>query len=586
MEHTLSLADYLVIASYFVIIFGIAWYVTKKENSGENSTNYFLGGRNLGWFAIGASLFASNIGSEHLIGLAGSGANGMFPEAQFEILAALILLLLGWVFVPFYMRTGVYTMPEFLEKRYNSGARTYLSIISIISYVLTKISFTIFAGALVFEVLLGIPFWTGALVVVIATGIYTIFGGLKAVIYTDMIQAFIFIIGGIAVTYFGLQAIGGWENLVDAIQIGAERDLAKFNDALAAGQEGIDKPVTAKQYLSLWGNNEDYPWTAVLFGAPILGIWYWCTDQFIVQRVLSAKDISTARKGTIFGGFLKLLPLFLFVIPGVIAYGLSVDLFPQMFEVSNPITGKVDTTRDVALPAMVLRILPVGFRGLVVAGFLAALMSSLSSVFNSTSTLFTFDFYKKWRPAASERELVNVGRLATVILVVIGLLWIPLMRKLTEGGGLYTYLQSVQAYISPPIAAAFLLGIFFKQINGKGALVSLWTGFILGIGRLVLQFKNDLSIKEGNGPMFSEGSLLEHLITMNFLHYAIFLFIVCTVIMIGVSLFTKSSSKALSDDLTYNKNNTMSIADLLKSSEFWLSAILVGCVALIWIWFA
>ena len=586
MEHSLSLADYLVIASYFVIIFGIAWYVTKKEKSGENSTNYFLGGRNLGWFAIGASLFASNIGSEHLIGLAGSGANGMFPEAQFEILAALILLLLGWVFVPFYMRTGVYTMPEFLEKRYNSGARTYLSIISIISYVLTKISFTIFAGALVFEVLLGIPFWTGALVVVIATGIYTIFGGLKAVIYTDMIQAFIFIIGGAAVTYFGLEAIGGWDNLVQAIEVGAQRDLNKFQDALAAGQEGIDKPVTAKQYLSLWGNNEDYPWTAIIFGAPILGIWYWCTDQFIVQRVLSAKDISTARKGTIFGGFLKLLPLFLFVIPGVIAYGLSVDLFPEMFEVTNPITGKVDTTRDVALPAMVLRILPVGFRGLVVAGFLAALMSSLSSVFNSTSTLFTFDFYKKWRPNASERELVNVGRLATVILVVIGLLWIPLMRKLTEGGGLYTYLQSVQAYISPPIAAAFLLGIFFKQINGKGALVSLWTGFVLGIGRLVLQFRNDLSIRNGEGSIFSEGSLLDHLITMNFLHYAIFLFIVCTVIMIGVSLFTSKSSKALAEDLTYNKNNTMRLSNLIKTSEFWLSVLLVTCVAVIWIWFA
>lgn len=586
MEHALNIVDYLIIALYFFLIFGIAWYVTKKEKSGENSTNYFLGGRNLGWFAIGASLFASNIGSEHLIGLAGSGANGLFPEAQFEILAALILLLLGWIFVPFYMRTGVYTMPEFLEKRYNSGARTYLSIISIISYVLTKISFTIFAGALVFEVLLGIPFWTGAIVVVIATGIYTIFGGLKAVIYTDMIQALIFILGGIAVTYFGMKAIGGWENLLEAIQIGAERDIAKFQDALAAGQEGLSKPSTAKQYLSLWGNNEKYPWTAIIFGAPILGIWYWCTDQFIVQRVLSAKNIATARKGAIFGGFLKLLPLFLFVIPGVIAYGLSVDLYPNMFEVTNPISGKIDATKDVALPALVLRILPVGFKGLVVAGFLAALMSSLSSVFNSTSTLFTFDFYKKWRPNASERELVNVGRLATVILVIIGLLWIPLMRKLTEGGGLYTYLQSVQAYISPPIAAAFLLGIFFKKINGKGALVSLWTGFVLGIGRLVLQFRNDLSIKNGDGSIFAEGGLFDHLITMNFLHFAIFLFIICTIVMIGVSLFTRKSSKQLSEDLVYNNENKMKLSELVISSEFWLSLILIGCVALIWIWFA
>lgn len=584
MEHSLSLIDFLVIGFYFAIVFGIAWYVTKKEKSGANSTNYFLGGRNLGWFAIGASLFASNIGSEHLIGLAGSGANGMFPEAQFEILAALILLLLGWVFVPFYMKTGVYTMPEFLEKRYNTGSRMYLSIISIISYVLTKISFTIFAGALVFEVLLGIPFWTGALVVVIATGIYTIFGGLKAVIYTDMIQAFIFILGGAAVTYFGLEAIGGWDNMVEALKIGADRDWTRFQEALAAGQDGATKPATAKQYLSLWGNNDKYPWTAVLFGAPILGIWYWCTDQFIVQRVLSAKDISTARKGTIFGGFLKLLPLFLFVIPGVIAYSLSVEQFTDMFNITNPVSGANETTRDVALPAMVLRVLPAGFRGLVVAGFLAALMSSLSSVFNSTSTLFTFDFYKKWRPNAPEKQLVNVGRLATVVLVAIGLLWIPLMRKLTEGGGLYTYLQSVQAYISPPIAAAFLLGIFFKQINGKGALTALWTGFVLGIGRLVMEFRNDLSISAGKGSIFAEGSLLEHLVTMNFLHYAIFLFIVCTAIMVFVSLITQKSSKVLSAELTYGADDKVPFSETMKTTEFWLTAILIACVFALW-WF-
>ena len=575
----LNIFDFVVIGLYFALVFGIAWFVTVKEKSGASSSDYFLGGRNLGWFAIGASLFASNIGSEHLIGLAGSGANGLFPEAQFEILAALILLLLGWVFVPFYMKTGVFTMPEFLEKRYNSGSRMYLSIISIISYVLTKISFTIFAGALVFEVLLGIPFWTGALVVVIATGVYTIFGGLKAVIYTDMIQAFIFILGGAAVTYFGLQAIGGWDNMLEALQIGAERDWTKFQTALAAGEEGAEKPATAMQYLSLWGNNEKYPWTAVLFGAPILGIWYWCTDQFIVQRVLSAKDISTARKGTIFGGFLKLLPLFLFVIPGVIAYSLSVEQFQEMFNITNPITGATETTKDVALPAMVLRVLPAGFRGLVVAGFLAALMSSLSSVFNSTSTLFTFDFYKKWKPNASEKHLVNVGRLATVVLVGIGLMWIPLMRQLTEGGGLYTYLQSVQAYISPPIAAAFLLGIFFKQINGKGALTALWVGFVLGIGRLILEFKNDLSIKADNGPIFSEGSMMDTLVSMNFLHYAIFLFVVCTVIMVFVSLVTQKSSKELDESLVYKREGKENI---FKTTEFYLTLLIIFLVLVLW----
>ncbi|MBT8262987.1 MAG: sodium:solute symporter [Bacteroidia bacterium] len=550
---TLEILDYVVIGGYFVLVFAIAWYVTTKEKSGENSANYFLGGRNLGWFAIGASLFASNIGSEHLIGLSGAGARGAFPEAQFEILAALILLLLGWVFVPFYIKSGVFTMPEFLERRYNKGSRTYLSLISIISYVLTKISFTIFAGALVFEVLLGIPFWTGAIITVVATGIYTVFGGLKAVIYTDMVQSIIFILGGICATYFGLEAIGGWDNVLQAIQ------------------DNAPEPDT---FMSLWRNKE-YPWTGVLLGAPILGVWYWCTDQFIVQRVLSAKNIKVAKQGTIFGGFLKLLPLFIFVVPGIIAYALSVTEFPDLFTITNPITGETKTTTDAALPALILHVMPIGIKGLVVAGFLAALMSSLSSVFNSTSTLFTFDFYKEWRPKASERELVNIGRLATVILVIVGLAWIPFMQKLTEGGGIYKYLQSVQAYISPPIAAAFLLGIFYKKINGRGALTALWVGFVLGIGRLVLEFMS----QEG-GLVLSDSSLLGTLVTMNFLHYAIFLFVISICVMVLVSLATQSTSKELDPALTYDYGERK--ATMFRTKEFVLTMIIIVCVLILW----
>ncbi len=548
----LSLWDFVVIALYFVLVFGIAWYVTIKEKSGASSSDYFLGGRNLGWFAIGASLFASNIGSEHLIGLSGSGARGAFPEAQFEILAALILLILGWIFVPFYLKSGVFTMPEFLERRYNKGSRVYLSMISIISYVLTKISFTIFAGALVFEVLLGIPFWTGAIVTVVATGIYTVFGGLKAVIYTDMVQSIIFILGGIAATYFGLQAIGGWDNVMLAIQ------------------ENAPEPDT---FMSLWRNKE-YPWTGVLLGAPILGIWYWCTDQFIVQRVLSAKNVKVARQGTIFGAFLKLLPLFIFVIPGIIAYALSVTEFPDMFTVTNPVTGETSTTTDAALPALILRVLPMGFKGLVVAGFLAALMSSLSSVFNSTSTLFTFDFYKQWRPNASEKHLVMIGRIATVVLVIVGLLWIPFMRKLTEGGGIYKYLQSVQAYISPPIAAAFLLGIFYRKINGKGALAALWTGFVLGIGRLVLEFMS----AEG-GLTLSETSLVGSLVYMNFLHYAIFLFVTSVAIMILVSLGTQKTAKDVEKELTFSYAKD---SKFRFTKEVWLTILIIIIVLVLW----
>ena len=553
---TIGGIDFTVIGLYFILIFAIAAYVTKKERVSSSAQGYFLGGRDLGWFAIGASLFASNIGSEHLIGLSGSGARGAFPEAQFEILASLILLLLGWIFVPFYLKSGVFTMPEFLERRYNKGARVYLSVVSIISYVLTKISFTIFAGALVFEVLLGIPFWSGALITVLATGIYTALGGLKAVIYTDMVQAVIFIIGGILATYFGLQAIGGWSNVTLAIQ---------------------ENAPDADTFMSLWRNKE-YPWTGVLLGAPILGIWYWCTDQYIVQRVLSAKDISTARKGTIFGSLLKLLPLFIFIFPGIIAYALSVTTYPDLFTVTNPITGEVRTTTDAALPALILRVLPVGVRGLVVAGFLAALMSSLSSVFNSTSTLFTFDFYKRWRPNATEKQLVLVGRLATVVLVIVGLAWIPFMRQLTEGGGIYRYLQSVQAYVSPPIAAAFLLGIFYKKINSKGALVALWTGFVLGMARLVLEY-----LTQESGLALNPDGMIYALVTMNFLHYAIFLFVVSISVMVAVSLVNAKTAPPVEEALVYQYNS--GTKEKSPAIERFLSIMIIAVVLFLWWYF-
>jgi len=384
---------------------------------------------------IGASLFASNIGSEIILGVSGAGARADMPTANFEIIASLVLILFGWIFVPFYLRSGVYTMPEFLEKRYNRACRDYLSVVSVLAYIITKISLIIFAGALVFEVL-GIPFWTGAIITVIATGFYTVLGGLKAVIYTDMVQAFVLLLGTAAVTIFGLQQIGGWGELITTIS-----DASINNNG-----------PTVDKFFNLWRPMEDteYPWTGMLFGAPILGVWYWCTDQYIVQRALSAKDVSNARKGALFAGYLKLLPVFIFFIPGVVAYALLQK-------------GLID---------------------------LAALMSSLSSAFNSSSTLLTIDFYQKFKPKASEKDLVRFGRMATIILVLLSLGWIPFMESLM-GGGIFHYLQSVQAYISPPIAAVFLLGLFFKWINGKGAIVALWTGFALGIFRLVAEFMNN-----------------------------------------------------------------------------------------------
>ena len=507
MDLSLGALDWTVIAGYFAIIFGVAGWATYRERSGtEDSADYFLAGRNVGWFVIGASLFASNIGSEHLIGLAGTGASSGVAVGQFEVLASLILLLLGWVFVPFYIKSGVYTMPEFLERRYSSGARWYLATISIVGYVLTKISVTIFAGGVVFTAI-GVPFWTGALVVVGVTGVYTILGGLRAVLYTDLVQVFVLIGGAVAVTLIGIGKLGGW---------------AELQATAGPGFFDMWQPMT----------HPDFPWTGILFGAPILGVWYWCTDQFIVQRTLSASNVDNARRGTIFAGWLKLLPVFIFVIPGIVAYALQQQ---GALQLADP---------DQALPVLVNALLPAGLRGIVVAGLLAALMSSLSSVFNSCSTLVTWDVYREMKPEATERQLVWVGRISTVVLTLLGLAWIPLMDSIS--GQLYTYLQSVQGYISPPIAAVFLLGILSQRVNAKGAMASLLGGFVVGALRLVLELVNGPA-KDG----LAAGSMWETFAEVNFLHFAVFLFLFCVAVLVGVSYASAAPASRKVAGLTF-----------------------------------
>lgn len=557
----LATLDWIVVVLYFVIVFGVAyWAYRTTKKGGETSSGYFLAGRNIGWFVVGASLFVSNIGSEHLIGLSGTGASSGLAVGQFEILASLILLLLGWVFVPFYIKSGVYTMPEFLERRYSAASRWYLSTISIVGYVLTKISVTLYAGGVVFEALMGISFWTGALIVVVITGIYTILGGLRAVVYTDLMQMFVLLLGAITVTIMGLVEVGGWGALY-------EEAGASFFD--------LWKPIS----------DPTFPWTGIAFGAPILAVWYWCTDQYIVQRTLSARDEDHARRGTIFAGFLKLLPLFIFVLPGVIAYVLA-ERGAFTLEQS-----------DEALPVLVAYLLPVGLRGIVVAGLLAALMSSLSSVFNSTSTLITWDIYKKLRPESSERQLVWVGRVSTAVLTALGLAWIPLMDNIS--GQLYAYLQSVQSYIAPPIAAVFLLGITWRRINAAGAITSLLVGFVLGAMRLILELVNG-SGQDG----LPSGTVWEAIAEFNFLHVAIVLFLICVAVLVGVSLATRKPPYEQVAGLTYGttdvdaadqekeKDDEEDAVDIeLESDPKWrrrdliLTAILLVLVIIVWIYF-
>ncbi|HVZ96603.1 MAG TPA: sodium/solute symporter, partial [Chitinophagaceae bacterium] len=443
----LNYIDWAEIAIYFALIAGIAWWSTKREkNSAED---YFLAGRHLGWFLIGASIFASNIGSEHLVGLAGSGATDGVALAHYE-LHAWCLLVLGWMMVPFYMRSKVFTMPEFLEKRFSPKARTVLSIISLIAYILTKIAVGIYAGGIVFRVLLpevhiwGMDsFWIGSVLLIILTGIYTILGGLRAVVYTETIQAFIKIIGSVMITYFGLKALGGWDKLREIC--GSEM-FNLWKPLVPHGLHGTWAPVK-EAGKEAWYFNDNYPWLGMLFCAPIIGLWYWCTDQYIVQRVLGAPNEREARRGSIFSGFLKLLPVFLFIIPGMICFalaksGTNVAIHNELFDAGGHLIR--DRAQE-AFPLMVINVLPVGVRGIVVAGLMSALMSALAGVFNASSSLFTMDFYSRFRPNATQAQLVWVGRIATVVMVIIGLLWIPVIQG---GRGLYDYLQGIQAYLA------------------------------------------------------------------------------------------------------------------------------------------
>jgi len=535
MNHLVPL-DWWVVGLYFAAVFGIAfWVIRQKQGS---SADYFLAGKNIGWFVVGASLFASNIGSEHLVGLAGTGAESGVVFGQLEFQASIILLILGWVFVPFYARSGVFTMPEFLERRYSPAARWFLSIVSVVGYVLTKICVTIYAGGVVFETLMGIDFWTGALAIVVLTGVYTVLGGLRAVVYTEVMQTAVLIAGSLAVTAIGLERVGGW---------GALRELV------------------GSEYFNAWKpiSHPNFPWTGMVFGAPIIAIWYWCTDQYIVQRTLAARDEAEARRGTIFAGFLKQLPLFIFILPGMIAYALAK-------------TGRLDLpSADQALPVLVVSLLPAGARGLVAAGLLAALMSSLSAVFNSCSTLITIDFYKKLHPGASDRQLIHVGRVATVGLVGFGLAWIPLMRLIS--GTLYLYLQSVQSYIAPPIAAVFLLGVFSKRITARAAITGMVGGFAVGMLRLLAELNKDAL----------DGALLAFA-TINFLHFAALLFVFSVVVMVCVSWFTDAPSEAQIRGLTFQ---TTTDAQATTSRGTWnaidvaLSVTLVALVAAVMIYF-
>ncbi len=524
MVTVLETLDWFVLGAYFFALILVAVWVVIQKN--KNTEDYFLAGRNVGWFVIGASIFASNIGSEHVVGLAGTGFESGTPMAHYE-LHAWIVLLLGWLFLPFYIRSGAFTMPEFLEKRFDSRSRWFLSLFSLVAYVLTKVSVTIYAGGIVVSELLGIPFWYGAIGVVVFTGIYTVIGGMKAVIYTETLQAIVLILGSVIITYLGLQEVGGWNELRNIV-------IAESPDHF-----NMWRPMT----------DPDFPWTGLLFGGTIVGVWYWCTDQYIVQRTLAANNIKIGRRGAIFGAYLKLLPIFIFLIPGIIAFALSIK-DPAIFSIEKA---------DRAFPMLVKTLLPVGLKGLVAGGLMAALMSSLASVFNSCSTIFTIDIYKKLRPLESEKKLLNIGKIATTVIVILGIIWIPIMEKI-GGGVMYQYLQNVQSYIAPPVTAVFLLGIIWKRVNAEAAITTLLAGLIL----LILRLGSEIYYQ----PMIASGELVDNFMfafaTVNFSHMAILMFIFSVLLCITVSILTSPPDYSKISGLSYG---TLTVNHRKENSE-------------------
>jgi SSS family solute:Na+ symporter len=531
--------DVAVIVFFTIGMIVTVWFSMRKKN--ESGKDYFLSGRDATWLQIGSSIFSSNIGSEHLVGLAGAGFVTGMAMAHWEMQGWLILVL-GWVFVPLYDRMKVFTMPEFLELRFSRGSRNVLSLITMASLVLTKIAATIYAGDVVVRTLLNVDsvnlfgtqidvFWVIALGLALTTGLYTIFGGMRVIMYTAVLQTPVLLLGSLAILYYGLHALG--------------------NGSLMEGWKATTAAVGDNIHLIRSNKDPEWPWLAVLPGSAIIGFWYWCTDQYIVQRVLAGKNQTESRRGSIFAGYLKLTPVFIFLIPGMVAFALT----------QTPGSGFA-TSGDAAYTSMVAQILPHGIRGIVACGMIVALMASLASKFNAAATLFTMDFYREWHPTASGKTEVLVGRVATAVIVFLGICWVLVIKALHSN--LYEYLQSVQGYLSPAIAVLFVVGVFWKRATAPAALWSFMVGVAAGFARLgadlVMRVDGGL-VKElkqalykgaitaeqyaaAIAPIRAKHGIIFDFWNIHWLYFCQILFVLTAVLMVVISLVTKAPDPA------------------------------------------
>ncbi|MGO8836225.1 MAG: sodium:solute symporter [Limisphaerales bacterium] len=527
--------DLIVIIAFALGMIATIWFSMRKKN--ESGKDYFLSGRDANWLQIGSSIFSSNIGSEHLVGLAGAGFITGMAMAHWEM-HGWIILVLGWVFVPLYDRMKIFTMPEFLELRFSRGSRNVLSLLTMASLVLTKIAATIYAGDVVIRTLLNVDsinifghqidvFWAIALGLAATTGLYTIFGGMRVIMYTAVLQTPVLIFGSVCILFMGLHVLG--------------------HGSLVEGWKATLEKVGDNVHLIRSNKDPEWPWLAILPGSAMIGFWYWCTDQYIVQRVLAGKNQQESRRGTILAGFFKLTPVFIFLIPGMIAFALT----------KTPSAG-FSTSGDAAYTSLVAQILPHGLRGMVACGMIVALMASLGSKFNASATLFTMDFYREWYPNASGKTEVLVGRIATAAIVFVGICWVLVIKSLHTN--LYLYLQNVQGYLSPAIAVLFIAGVFWKRATATAALWSFVVGMVGGFARLaadlvmrndsetVSKLKQDLyhgvitldQYNAGIAPIHAKFGLLFDFWNVFWLYYCEWLFIFTALLMIVISLLTKA----------------------------------------------
>ncbi|OQV20228.1 Sodium/glucose cotransporter 4 [Hypsibius exemplaris] len=539
-------ADVVVITGYFVLVLTVGIWSSRQMSRSGSISSYFLAGRSMNFGLVGASLFASNIGSGHFIGLAGSGAASGIGIGAYELNACFICLILGWIFVPVYIASGIYTMPEYLHRRYGGQRiRIYLSVLTLLLYVFTKISADLYAGAIFIEQSLRWDLYVSVVILLVIAAVFTVTGGLNAVIWTDFVQCVIMLAGAFSLLVVVLVRVGGYKELIEQFP------LAKPKVVKANATHCSDVP---KNFLHLLRGADDpeLPWPGVLFGLSVSSIWYWCADQVIVQRVLASKNYSHAKAACVVSGYLKLLPMFLMVLPGMAAR----ILFPDEVGCVDPdicerVCGSRQGCTNIAYPKVVIELMPAGLRGLMLAVMMAALMSSLTSIFNSSSTIFTIDVWKTYRPKSSEAELVIVGRIFTVGMIIVSLFWVPII-KASKGSQLMHYIQSITSYLAPPIASTYFLGVMTQRANEKGAFWGLVFGLVIGMTRFILGFFVFPSVECGEVDL--RPSFIKD---VHYLHFGLILFVLCIAITMTISYFTDPVSQHRLYRLTYALRNNV-----------------------------